>query len=60
MIKLSIIIPVYNVEKYIKNCLKSILNDKNRKLSFEVIVVDDGTPDKSMEIVKEFAKNMKT
>ena len=29
---------------------------KNRKLSFEVIVVDDGTPDKSMEIVKEYAK----
>lgn len=56
MIKLSIIIPVYNVEKYIRICLESILNKKTKGLPFEVIVVDDGTPDKSMEIVKELAK----
>lgn len=56
MIKLSIIIPVYNVEKYIETCLGSILNENTKELPFEVIVVDDGTPDKSMKIVDEFAK----
>lgn len=54
MIKLSIIIPIYNVEKYINQCLYSILNDSTQGLPFEVIAVDDGTPDKSMEIVADY------
>ena len=52
MIKLSLIIPIYNVEKYIIECIESIccqLVD-----CVEVILVNDGTPDRSMEMAKEY------
>ena len=52
--KLSIIIPVYNVEKYIGQCLDSILNEKTVGLPIEVIVVNDGSPDNSMVIVEKY------
>lgn len=52
MPKFSIIIPVYNVEKYIKKCLDSVFNQSFK--DYEVIVVNDGTKDKSMDIVKEY------
>lgn len=52
---LSIIIPVYNVEQYIRRCLDSIYCQNIDEEQFEVIVVDDGTPDNSMVIVEEFA-----
>lgn len=52
MPKYSIIIPVYNVEKYIKKCLDSVINQTYK--DFEVIVVNDGTKDNSMEIVKDY------
>ncbi|MDR0894092.1 MAG: glycosyltransferase [Prevotellaceae bacterium] len=47
--KVSIIIPVYNVSAYIERCLLSVLNQTWQEL--EVVVVDDCTPDNSMEIV---------
>ncbi len=53
MPKFSIIIPVYNVEKYIKKCLDSVFNQTEK--DFEVIVVNDGTKDNSMEIVKNYS-----
>ena len=52
MPKFSIIIPVYNVEKYIDNCLKSIMQQSYK--DYEVIVVNDGTKDNSMDIVKKY------
>ena len=52
MPKFSIIIPVYNVEKYIKKCLDSVFNQTYD--DYEVIVVNDGTKDNSMEIVKNY------
>lgn len=52
MPKFSIIIPVYNVEKYIKKCVDSVFNQTFK--DYEVIVVNDGTPDKSMEMIKEY------
>ena len=52
MPKFSIIIPVYNVEQYIKECLESL--KKQTYQDFEVIIVNDGTKDNSMEIVKEY------
>ncbi len=55
--KFSIIVPVYNVEKYIKDCLTSILNQTYD--NFEVIVVNDGSPDNSEEIIKDLAKKNK-
>jgi glycosyltransferase involved in cell wall biosynthesis len=52
---LSIIIPIYNVEKYIDRCLQSIFSQNVSAKDFEVICVNDGTPDKSMDIVNEYA-----
>lgn len=52
MPKFSIIIPVYNVEKYIDGCLKSVMNQSYK--DYEVIVVNDGTKDNSMDIVKNY------
>lgn len=52
MPKFSIIIPVYNVEEYIKKCLDSVFAQTEK--DFEVIVVNDGTKDNSMDIVKNY------
>lgn len=52
MPKFSIIIPVYNVERYIKRCLDSVFNQSYK--DFEVIVVNDGTKDNSMAIVENY------
>lgn len=57
MIKLSIIIPVYNVEKYLEDCLDSILCQDTDKNSFEVICINDGSTDNSGNILNEYAKN---
>lgn len=55
MIKLSLIIPIYNVEKYIGVCLDSIYNANNLLGLFEVIIINDGTPDRSMEVVEKYS-----
>ena len=47
MPKISVIVPVYKVEKYIHKCVDSILNQTFSDI--EVILVDDGTPDRSEE-----------
>ena len=53
--KISIIIPVYNVEKYISQCLDSAINQSLKDI--EIIIVDDCGSDNSMDIAKEYAKN---
>lgn len=52
MPKFSIIIPVYNVEKYIEKCLQSVLNQSEK--DYEVIVVNDGTKDNSIQKIKDY------
>ena len=54
MPKVTIIIPVYNVEKYLERCLDSILNQTFN--DYEVICVNDCSPDNSAEILNEYAK----
>lgn len=51
---LSIIIPIYNVEHYLGDCLESLVNQKSN-FEFEVILVDDGSLDKSSEIADYYA-----
>ena len=51
--KLSIIVPVYNVEKYIRLCMESIFKQGLDENDYEVIIVNDGTPDKSMEMITD-------
>lgn len=53
--KLSIIIPLYNAERYIERCLRSCVDQDLDASEYEIIVVNDGTPDNSMEIVERLA-----
>ncbi|MBO5870798.1 MAG: glycosyltransferase family 2 protein [Clostridia bacterium] len=54
MPKFSVIIPIYNVEKYIRQCIDSVLNQSYT--DFEVILVDDGSPDNCPTICDEYAE----
>jgi len=54
MKKVSIIVPVYNVEKYIDKCLDSLVNQTLEDI--EIIVVNDGTKDKSQVIIDDYAR----
>ena len=50
----SVIVPVYKVEKYLPNCIESVLNQTFS--DFELILVDDGSPDRSGAICDEYAQ----
>lgn len=54
MRKISVIIPVYNVEKYLRKCLESITNQIFKDI--EIICVDDGSTDNSLKILNELAQ----
>lgn len=55
--KVSVIIPVYNVEKYIRRCMDSVTGQTLQDI--EIIVVNDGSPDHSAEIVREYMEKDK-
>lgn len=57
--ELTIIIPIYKVEKYIKTCLDSILPQIKDREDIELILINDGTPDESAKIANELIKNYK-
>lgn len=57
MVKFSIIVPVYNVEKYLNNCIESLLNQKFD--NFEIILVNDGSTDKSGLMCDNYASTNK-
>lgn len=54
MVKVSVIVPVYSVEKYLHVCLNSVLNQTYQ--DFEIICIDDASTDSSLEILEYFAK----
>ncbi|MBR1939313.1 glycosyltransferase [Candidatus Saccharibacteria bacterium] len=55
--KVSVVVAIYNVEKYLKRCLTSLANQSLEDI--EIICVNDGSKDKSVDIVKDFAKKDK-
>ena len=54
MIKVSVILPVYNTEKYLRQCLESI--ERQTLKEMEVFCVDDGSSDGSVEIIREYVE----
>lgn len=52
MIKVSVIVPIYNAEKYLEQCLDSIVNQTLKDI--EIILIDDGSTDKSADICKKY------
>ena len=54
MLKVSVIIPFYGVEKYFEDCLKSVQGQTYK--NFEAILVDDGSKDNSIKIAEKFVK----
>lgn len=57
MLKISVIVPVYNVERYLRKCLDSLI--KQTLDDMEIICVNDGSTDKSLDIINEFAQKDK-
>ena len=55
MIKVSIIVPVYQVEKYLRKCLDSLVNLTLQEI--EILIINDGSPDQSQAIINEFQQN---
>lgn len=55
-IKISIIVPIYNVENYLRRCIESIVTQSYRNI--EIILVNDGSTDKCAGICDEFLKKM--
>ena len=55
MVKFSIIIPIYNVERYLETCVNSILTQTYS--DYEVILVDDGSPDRCGELCDHYAES---
>ncbi|CYX08862.1 glycosyltransferase family 2 protein [Streptococcus suis] len=55
MLKISVIVPIYNVEKYIEDCVNSVITQTYT--NYELILVNDASPDNSLELIKKLAKN---
>ncbi len=53
-VKISVVVPVYNVEKYLRECLESLVNQTFKDI--EIICVNNGSTDNSLEILEEYAK----
>ena len=52
----SFVVTVYNMEKYVADCLNSLVSQQNTSYKYEIIVVNDGSKDSSIGIINEFAK----
>ena len=57
--EISIIVSAYNSEKYIKDCMDSLLNQDYSKEKYEVIVVDDGSTDGTKSLIKSYNGKIK-
>lgn len=55
--KFSVIVPVYNTQEYLKRCIESVLNQTYK--NYEIILINDGSTDNSLEILKKYESNKK-
>lgn len=55
--KISVVLPIYNVEKYLNRCLKSVVNQTYKNI--EIILVDDGSTDQCPELCEEWSRKDK-
>ena len=55
--KLSIVVPIYNVEKQLIRCIESLLKQQTEKLETEIILVNDGSTDNSGSIARKYAES---
>ena len=55
--KLSVIVPIYNAEKFLNQCIGSLVNQTYK--DFEIVLVNDGSKDNSLAICESYAKNDK-
>ena len=53
-IKVSVIVPVYNTEKYLVNCLESLVNQTLQEI--QIVIINDGSTDSSLEIIKSYSE----
>ena len=58
MVKVSVVVPIYNVERYLRQCLDSIVTQTLRDI--EIICVNDGSTDSSLDISKRSATNLES
>jgi len=54
-VKFSIVVPVYNVEKYLPNCIRSLLEQKEYD-NYEILLIDDGSTDGSSKLCDNYAE----
>ena len=56
--KVSVIVPVFNSEKFIGRCIRSILSNKIEESQFEIIVINDASTDNSKKILEKYSSNI--
>jgi len=53
MLKVSVIVPIYNGEKYLRECIDSLINQTMPKSEYEIIFVNDSSTDNSLKVAKD-------
>ena len=58
MIKISVIVPVYNQEKFLGRCIRSLLSQQYNKNNYEIIIVNDGSTDNTSKVINKYANQL--
>ena len=58
MIKISVIVPVYNQEKFLGRCIRSLLSQQYNKNNYEIIIVNDGSTDNTPKVINKYANQL--
>ena len=58
-LKISVVVPIFNREKYIGRCIRSLMNQSIERNFFEIITIDDASTDASSKILKSYSDEIK-